>query len=56
MALGWGFLAFTILGLIALSLVPVLRLTVPNLFLFVVGAFPGALVFLLAYGWRIGRI
>jgi hypothetical protein len=55
MTLEWGFLAFMIVGLITLAVVPGLRLTVPNMFLFVVGAFPGALVFFLVYGWMFGR-
>jgi hypothetical protein len=55
MAFEWGFLAFTIVGLITLALVPGLRLTVPNLFLFVAGAFPGAFVVFLAYGSMFGK-
>jgi hypothetical protein len=55
MTLEWGFLAFAIVGLITLTFVPGLRLTVPNMFLFIVGTFPGALVFFLVYGWMFGR-
>jgi hypothetical protein len=54
-AFEWGFLASLVVGMIILALVPGLRLTVPNIFLFVVGAFPGALVLLLVYGWMFGR-
>ena len=50
-----GCLAFTVLGLIVLAIAPGLRLKVLNLFLFVVGAFPGALVFFILYGWLVGR-
>ena len=49
MMFGWGCLAFIILGLITLALAPGLRLTVPNLFLFVMGAFAGAATFLVLY-------
>jgi hypothetical protein len=43
---------FTILGLIVLASIPKLRLTITNLFLFVMGAFPGTLTF----GYLYGRI
>jgi len=55
MVFEWGFLAFLVVGLIILALVPGLRLTVPNIFVFVVGAFPGALLLLLVCGWMFGR-
>jgi hypothetical protein len=55
MAFEWGFLAFTLVGVITLGIAPGLRLTVPNIIVFVVGAFPGALVLFLAYGWVFGR-
>jgi hypothetical protein len=55
MAFEWGFLAFMIVGLITLALVPGLRLTVPNLFLFIAGAFLGAFVFFLGYARILGR-
>ena len=45
-----GCVAFTILGLTILRCIPGLRLTLFNLFLFVVGSFPGALAFLFVYG------
>ena len=38
-----GCVVFTILGLIVIASIPKLRLTITNLFLFVVGAFPGTL-------------
>jgi hypothetical protein len=43
-------LGFTIVGLIALAVIPELRLTFSNLFLFVGGAIPSALLFLFVYG------
>jgi hypothetical protein len=45
-----GCVVFTILGLILLSYVPSLRLTLPNLVVFVAGAFVAAPAFLLVYG------
>jgi hypothetical protein len=45
-----GLVAFTILGLIVLGVVPSLRLTAINLLLFVIGAFPGTLVLGNLYG------
>ena len=45
-----GCIVFTILGLILLSYVPSLRLTLPNLVVFVAGAFVAAPAFLLIYG------
>ena len=41
--------AFGILGLLVLACVPGLRLTLMNLLIFLVGAFPGALAFALGY-------
>lgn len=37
-----GCVVFTVVGLVILSRLPKLRVTVPNLLVFVVGAFPGA--------------
>src|SRR5579862_794094 len=45
-----GCIAFTILGLILLSYVPSLRLTLSNLVVFVAGAFVVAPAFLFIYG------
>ena len=47
-----GCVVFTVLGLIVLICVPTLRLTVSNLIIFVVGAFPGTL----APGYAYGRL
>jgi hypothetical protein len=44
-----GCVAFGILGLLVLAFVPGLRLTFMNLFIFLVGAFFGALAFSLGY-------
>jgi hypothetical protein len=43
-------IGYTILGLIVLACLPALRLTFLNLFLFLVGAFPGGLALLFVYG------
>ena len=45
-----GCVVFTILGSIVLACVPTLRLSVVNLLLFVMGAFPGALALPYLYG------
>lgn len=42
--------AFTILGLVVLALLPAFRLTFVNLLLFVTGAVPGGIAFLFLYG------
>ena len=47
-----GCVGFTILGLIVLACVPALRVTVRNLVIFIVGAFPGTL----ALGYVYGRL
>ena len=43
-------IGFTIVGLITLAITPALRLTLMSLAIFVIGAIPGALVFLFVYG------
>jgi hypothetical protein len=47
--------AFTILGLVVLTLLPVFRLTFVNLVLFVLGAVPGGIAFLFLYGKLFAR-
>jgi len=50
MMFAMGCIAFTVLGLIVPACVPVVTLTVKNVSVFVVGAFPGALAFGYLYG------
>lgn len=48
-------IAYTILGLLVLALLPVFRLTFANLLLFVTGAIPGGFLFLFLYGLLLGE-
>jgi len=44
-----GCIGFTFLGIIALKFLPSFRLTIVNLIVFVMGAFPGALLLTMAF-------
>jgi hypothetical protein len=48
-------ITFVILGLVILASVPFFRLTVLNLIVFILGALPGAMLFLLLYGKLLPR-